>query len=51
MKDTNEEKKMNFQSLRKHMLVDNCGFNCGKCDFDLLYDEFVGIHRCGTKRS
>ncbi len=46
MKDTKEEKKMNFQSLREYMLVDYCDIDCRKCYFDLLYDEFVGIQRC-----
>lgn len=49
MKDTKEEKKMNFQSLRKYMLADYCGADCGKCYFDLLYDEFVRIQRCHRK--
>lgn len=46
MKDTKEEKKMNFQSLREYMLADYCGADCGKCYFDLLYDELVRIQRC-----
>lgn len=47
MKDTKEtqkqesNEKINFQSLRKYLLVDNCCINCRKCDFDLLYDEFI----------
>lgn len=49
MKDTKEEKKMNFQSLREYMLVDYRDTDCGKCHFDLLYDEFVRIQRCYRK--
>lgn len=57
MKDTKDNKteeqheKVNFQSFRKHMSYGDCCTNYRKCDFDLLYDEFVRIWRTNTKLS
>lgn len=47
MKNTKEDekkeqnKKINFQSLRKCFFANYCDINIGKCNSYLLYDEFV----------